>query len=303
MTASHDREPPLAAELEVALAGPRTLAVAAHKLLDLAGSKVQAVSQNVQVPAGLARPLVYRIITVRTQEAFASLLALVDRDLSHHARVLLRPMVEDRFFLGWLDSLDELTADEFIRRRALVDILAGYEAQQRFLPEAYAGLGVPVVPPSAAGMRLGLNTDAVTKANSALRELGRRHGWGKKGPTVRMMAEAGDRGEEYDFFYLASSVAVHANLHEMGKMVWGESSTMVMTIGSRQLAPVHEKFALIYGTWIYDRLMAELATHLEPLKEPIQSRDWSVWLALVLAGAARNGQLPPIIDEAELEWP
>jgi hypothetical protein len=40
------------------------------------------------------------------------------------------------------------------------------------------------------------------------------------------MAEAADLVPVYEFFYFLSSKAVHANLHEIARMVWGNEHTV-----------------------------------------------------------------------------
>jgi hypothetical protein len=82
-------------------------------------------------------------------------------------------------------------------------------------------------------------------------------------------------------------------------MVWGGPDSI--SISSSPLSPLHENFALTYGAWLYSALLTDLSEHLPELTDVLDSPRWSVWLALVLVGVARNGQLPPIVTERELE--
>lgn len=196
--------------------------------------------------------------------------------------------------------MDEKTADLFVRLRVAVDVSEAYEAQREFLPGAYATLGVSPVPPDAIGLQLPSMAAFGGSAKAALRQLSKEQEWRARGPSVKAMAEAGGRLDEYHFFYRASSQAVHSSLHEMGRMAWGNMETMVLSLDSRHLAPTHFNFAVTYGTYVHSELLAELAKHLPVLRPVIESNAWCVWLALILHGVASQGLLPPIVTDEEL---
>jgi DNA-binding phage protein len=288
------------ADVDVVLEAPNTILEASKRLLASSARAVYSISQNATV-AGLSRDTIYRCIAVRARESLTTLLLLAE-SRGHHARLLLRPLVEDRLFLGWLRTLEEPTAEAFLRLRAICDVAHACEVQRDFLPNAYAVLGVDPVPPGAPGLSIDHMAKVRTTAEAEFRELAKRHGWGRRGPMVKAMAEATDRLDEYDFFYLASSRPVHSNLHEMGRMVWGDARTGSMSISSDPLSSRHGHLAITYGCWIYAELMHELAKCFSEIAEVVDSERWSVWLALVLTGVARNGMLPPLVWERELEW-
>jgi hypothetical protein len=225
-------------EVDEVLKSERPAVVAARRLHALAAGQIKVVAEGVHAPKGFGRDLVYRCIAVRTQATFASLLLLLEAGVGHSARVLLRPLSEDRIFLGWLGTLDEQTANEFVRLRTVFDAADGYEAQRTFLPEAYSLMQVDPVPPNARGMNINKLTGVKTKIAADLKVWLKAHGYGPRGPTVKAMAEAGKRTDEYDFFYLVSSRSVHANLHEMVRMVWGDPTSMVVSISNDQLAVI-----------------------------------------------------------------
>ncbi len=294
--------PELWSAVNQALAAEDSVLRAASRLLELGNDAVRGVSVEVHLPTGFDRDAVFRCIAVRAQETLTSVLQLVEMDASHHARLLLRPLVEDHIRLGWLRTLDVQVANRFIALRVVLDVAEGYEAQRRFLPTAYSALGVDPVPSGATGLQHPPMAQMVARAKDELRELGRPFGWQRGGPTVKAMAEAAGRVAEYDFFYLATSRSVHSNLHEMGRMVWGDPASMTMTISSDKLDVLHRDFSLTYGVWLYSEVLGELGTVLPQLRQLVDSEPWSVWLAFVLAGMARNGRLPPIVSDKELRW-
>ncbi|HSH59632.1 MAG TPA: DUF5677 domain-containing protein [Acidimicrobiales bacterium] len=295
-----DELPPGAEEV---LAANNSQLLAAGRLVDLARTAVRYLSRDIHLPEGLGPDLVLRCIGVRAHETLTSVIQLIESGASHHARLLLRPLVEDLIFSGWLRTLDIDIASRFILLRAALDIGEGYEAQRRFLPTAYASLGVEPVPVGAPGLRFETMVHVVQKAAEELKQLGRPLGWLNRGPTVKVMAAAAGRNAEYEFFYLASSRSVHSNLHEMARMVWGDATSMTMTISSDTLAVLHSQFALTYGVWLYAEVLNELSSVFPPLRDLVESVPWSVWLAIVVGGMASNGRLPPIVSEEELHWP
>ena len=166
----------------------------------------------------------------------------------------------------------------------------------------YSLLGVTPIPLDASGLDVMDTTDSAETAKIELKTLGRPLGWNRLGPSVKKMAEESGHLDEYDFLYLASSQSVHSNLYAMARQVWGDSGSMRMTIGHKLGDEADAVFATVYGTWILDQVLRELAIHAPPLEALMSSDEWSVWLALILVGTARNGRLPPIVHEAELQW-
>lgn len=299
----HEPDATLMKTVKAVLDDDNSLLAAARQLEALGAAAVLPLTTNVHLPDGLSAEAVIRCIARRTQDAFETLLVLVGLGNGNHARLLLRPMVEDHIFLGWLQTLEGETADQFVRGRTGIEILKGYQAQGGFLPEAYSAFGVTDAVGRAPGLVMSLPDDALAEERTRMKELGHGRGWKKDGPSVWKMAEAAGLTDEYEFFYAASSRAVHANLHEMGRMVWGDSATMVMSIDTESLESVHASFALAFGVWMYDTLLGTLAGTLPDLRETLDSQAWSVWLARVLAGVARNYHLPPIVTEREMRWP
>jgi hypothetical protein len=285
-------------QVDLVLNSSHTIRGACRQLLELASGPIAAVATAGRFTEGLTRDLVFRSVAVRAQETFASVLDLIDADRGSQSRTLLRPLVEDHIFVGWLASLSPALAHEFIYLRTLADIDEGVAAQEEFLPDAYSALGVSPTPHEAPGLRVPASP-LRREASTRLKALGKPLGWQRRGPSIKDMARAGGKLAEYEFFYLAASRAAHSNLHEIGRMVWGGPDSI--SISSSPLSPLHENFALTYGAWLYSALLTDLSEHLPELTDVLDSPRWSVWLALVLVGVARNGQLPPIVTERELE--
>jgi hypothetical protein len=150
-------EEALSQDVERVLASEHTLLLAAQRLCAVTVQPIRAISEAVHAAQGLGRDLVVRCIAVRNQETFESSCYCSSRSgecCARAARVLLRPLPDDRFFLGCLLSLDQNAADEYVRVRTMVDVADGYEAQRQFLPSACASLNVDPVPPNARGMSI-----------------------------------------------------------------------------------------------------------------------------------------------------
>jgi hypothetical protein len=67
------------------------------------------------------------------------------------------------------------------------------------------------------------------------------------------MARAANRSDEYEFLYKVSSESLHANVHEVGRMVWGHPTSMVLTIAHAQLAVIDSDLVITYGTWLFGK--------------------------------------------------
>jgi hypothetical protein len=137
-----------------------------------------------------------------------------------------------------------------------------------------------------------------------LKELGKTLGWVQRAkdrplPSVRYMAKITDSLDVYDFFYHAASSAVHANLHNLFRMVWGNRETGLHTITNRNFDTYYRKFALVFGSRIAVQVMLEVIEQF-PNEWPKEEDDaYNIWLAFLIEPAVRYC-FPPIVTDQEL---
>jgi len=286
-------ESALLADVSEVLRGERTIWRAAERIGALAAPHIDEVCLGIPLTAGFNVDIVSRTVVRRAHDSLAAVIAAVNSLARASARVHLRGMAEDLIFVKWLAGLDEAVATEYVQQSARVEALRAVEAQLQFLPVAYQQLDT-----DAPDLGFGDPADALKRARDELANLCKAQGWGKRGPSVRGMAEAADLLPVYEFFYFLSSKAVHANLHEIARMVWGTKHAV--NISSNPFAGVHADLAVVYGIWLFDNLLSVVADIFEPVEQLLTSQAYSVWLALILAGPARNGKLPLLIHPEEL---
>ncbi|MFG1833849.1 DUF5677 domain-containing protein [Micromonospora chersina] len=275
------------------LNGERTLWRAAERLVALALPHVEQTCVDLPLTMELNVDVVSRSIVRRAHDSLTAVTVAVNSPARASARVHLRAMAEDLIFVSWLCLLDKTVATEYLKRSARVEALRTVEAQLKFLPLAYHELATPL-----PELELLDPTDALVQARHELANLCRAQGWGKRGPSVRNMAVAAGLLPEYEFFYFLSSKAVHANLHEIARMVWGNEHTL--KISSDPFVGVHADLAVVYGVWLFDKALGALANMFRPIEQLLKKQAYSIWLAMILVGAARNGKLPLLIHPEEL---
>ncbi len=296
MDSNHDAttESPLHAEVHQVLNGENVLRRAAERIVALAEPYVDEACLNVEIPPGFNVDVACRAIVRRVHDALSATTMTANTPSRASARVHLRTLCEDLIFVKWILGLNEDVATEYLQRSARVDVLRTIEAQLEFLPDAYRSLDTEVP-------ELGFHDPkaALEQAREEYAEFCKAQGWGKRGPSVRDMAEASEILSEYRFFYFLSSKAVHSNLHEIGRMAWSNRHTI--SISSRPFAGVHADLAVVYGTWLFGEVIEAVASRFPPIGQLAASEAYAVWLAIVLVGPARNGRLPLLIHPEELK--
>jgi hypothetical protein len=293
------------------LGGGNVTAEACRCFLDVIKPAVHALCDNVDIQAP-NRNLALRCITKRTQENLAMIVATADSEHPHMTTMPLRPLCEDLIFGAWLRTFPAQDADEYIALTVLDDILKCIEAQDRFLPGAYEEYGrlpdgtLPSVElPAMRAVQFPAAEPGghpQTVHGRMLKDLGRRLGWPRgRVPSIHDMAEQCDLADVYDFFYRGSSKAVHANPHNMMRMVWGHQK---YTISSGNFDHYYREFGLTYGILLAAELMLKVVWPEFPEQFALVNDDaFNAWLALVVAGRARNGELPPLVTTDELRSP
>src|ERR1700678_2338715 len=262
---------------------------------------IDATCVNVEIPLP-GRRTILRCIIKRVQENLGMILATTESDHPHMSTIMLRPLCEDLIYGAWLGTLPENAADKLVLLSTSADITKSILAQTRFLPKAYASLG-----PLSDGT-FGLTLSSIMLARGfgfdssnaqarydllmdELKQLGLELGWpGGRIPSIYKMANQAGLGDIYDFFYHGSSKAVHANLHNMSRMVWGDPERHIFTIDSYHFEDYYISFALVHGIWLASETIDRIAKPEFPDEfQLMDEQSYSVWLALVLAGLARRG--------------
>ena len=311
--ASRDDE--LQAEVDQVLKSGHVIRESCRKFLAVIAPAIDATCVNVEIPLP-GRRMVLRCIIKRAQENLGTIVTTAESDQPHMSTLMLRPLCEDLIYGAWLRTLPEDAADRLVLLSTSADITKSMLAQTQFLPKAYASLGP--LPDGTFGQTLtnmimaggfGIDTsDSEERYNSLrneLKELGRELGWpGGKIPSVYGMADQAGLSDIYDFFYHGSSKAVHANLHNMSRMVWGDPERHIFTIDSHHFENYYVSFALAYGIWLDSEIIDKIAKPEFPDEfQLIDEQSYNVWLAVVIAGLARRGNIPPLVTREELWWP
>jgi hypothetical protein len=311
--ASKDNE--LLAEVDQVLKSGNAIRESCRKLLAVMAPAIDATCINVEIPAP-GRRAVLRCIIKRVHENLGMILTTTESDHPHMSTMMLRPLCEDLIYGAWLRTLPKDAADRLVLLSTSEDITKSILAQIRFLPRAYASLGQ--LPDGTFGRTLsnimhadGFGLDSSNAQarydllKDELKQLGLELGWpGGRLPSIYRMANQADLSDIYDFFYHGSSKAVHANLHNMSRMVWGDLERHIFTIDSHHFENYYVSFALVYGIWLASEVIDRIAKPEFPDEfQLIDEQSYNVWLTVVLAGLARRGNLPPLVTRQELWWP
>lgn len=295
----------LSRQVQDVIGGEDAILNACRHYLQTISPAVAAICDEVGFD-GFKRSLIYRCIAKRTQENFAMIIATAVTDFSYMCTMPLRPLCEDLIYGCWLRTLPEEDADKIVGWSVTADISKSIDAQNEFLRSAYAELDISE---DASGPRFSPpagNFDVIRMMSDkdGLKNLGLRLGWPKgRQPNIRDMANACGLSSIYEFFYHGASKAVHSNLHNMARMVWGSPETSY-SISSRNFEKYYAGFGLVYGMWLTDEIIDRLVRPEFPAEFDLMDDEArNIWLAMVLAGLARNKALPELVTKQELRGP
>lgn len=300
---------PLSAEGQAALAEWKRLLdagdtdlllqTAAQRLIDIAEPAVADVSEAIEPPA-LDVPLICRCVVKRAFDAARAIQVLIAGGLSYNALALLRPTCEDFFFVSFLLGLPREGANRYVVEKARLEIQEGLRAQDEFFPKMRERFGRTGDPPPTT--RLARLAAAIDHQKDVVSAIGRELGWrGSTGPRVKYMAEQVEALAEYDFLYRAASSSVHASLHHLFRMVWGNPNEGVFSVSNNELDRHYSRFALIYGTWLMDGVLGAAARELPELNHRMQSDAYGIWLATLLMPTLHHNA-PGLVTKYELRW-
>lgn len=285
------------------------ISISVNKVLKSIEGFVNAISSEVPAtnqPSDFGVPLLLRCAVKRSQESLVAIIDLTKGSQAYYAMPLLRPMCEDFIFIRFMKSLPRSEADAYLYEKVMLDLLEGLEAQRGFFDSAQKGYPDYVRERYKPhhGEAQDLSTE-IRERKTRLKDYGKKLGWGNQpAPRVKHMAETTGIGEEYAFFYRATSSAVHANLHYIWRMVWG-SPDAGMTVTNKNFDVYYRHFVLTYGAWLTTAIVDEVSEEFtEQWREASEDAyvDYETWRDFVkfLVGAMR---FPPIVTEAELRWP
>jgi len=271
----------------------------AKMLVDILGIFTPKICFNLS-PSPFDLDMVMRCVSRKAEETLLSIITLVEAKQSYYAMPLLRPLCEEYLLAQYLCTLDRSIADKIIKEKTILDILKGIQAQNKFFPEAARIFQFTEFErlPDQENQKLELQ-DRIATQQRKLRDLGVSIGWGRRDfPTARYMADATQNGHVYDFFYHASSGAVHASFHHLARMVWGEST---FSVDNKNFSQYYGRFALTYGTWLTCLTMA-MAISYFPDHWPKDLKDsFSILFAFCIKPAIIQ-KAPPIVTHYELRW-
>jgi hypothetical protein len=271
---------------------------AARRVLDLAAPAVRLVSEEISRPA-LDVTLVSRCVVKRAFDAVEAILLLTESGYAYNALALLRPTCEDLFFIGWLLSLPRGGAHRYLVEKAQLEIKQGIRAQEQFFPEMRERFDREVRPVDEATIAK-LTTD-IAEHRRVLKDLGRELGWDATPPRVKSMAEVANAVPEYEFLYSAASSSVHASLHHLLRMVWGDPVEDVFSVNNDKLERHYSRFGVIYGTWLLAAIIERAGSELPPLAKAQESDAYGIWLATLLVPTFEH-DAPGIVTREELHW-
>ncbi len=298
-------ESQISRQIQEALDSEDTVLDACRRYLGVISPTVAAICDNVKFE-NINRELIYRCITKRTQENLATIIAIAITDFSYMSTMPLRPLCEDLIYGCWLRTLPTGDADKLVELTAMADISKSIDAQDKFLTSAYVALDSSQDKSGPRFISPGGNFDVIKMMNDkrGLKALGMRLGLPRgRQPSIYDMAKACDLAEIYEFFYHGASKAVHSNLHNMARMVWGNPGS-TYKISSRNFEQYYSSFALIYGVWLTEEMLNHLIGPEFPAEFALMDDEaHSVWLAMVLAPLVRNKALPLLVTEQELRGP
>jgi hypothetical protein len=249
------------------------------------------------------RDLVLRCIAYKTCETWSAMLNLVKGKQAHAAMPLLRPMTEEMIFAHFLLNLPKKDVTEYLHVKTQIELLEKQIAQNRFFPAVAAHFKFGDIDTKPPNDKLIKQTrQHIKEARKHLQAITKREGWPPGSlQTVRDMARVCDMEPYYDFIYRASSSAVHASLHELGRMVWGNSRTGNFEVSCETFQQYYFRFAIVYGGWVASITTASLAEHFRSSFPWDASDSLSMIMAFFIKPSIYH-EAPGLVTPEELNW-
>lgn len=272
-------------------------------MLDLAEPAVAKVSDKIEltpIPGYSLRELVLRCIARKAYESMVAILELVRLRHSLPAMSLLRSMCEELIFAKFIQSLPSENVEKYLSEKAMLEILRGLEAQSVYF-SSRRSVSTSTSRDSTDNKRLEeqktLRKKLIEVPRQRLKELGKKLGWGEKdSPSVRYMAEKTGSLEIYTFFYHAASSSVHASLHTLLRMVWGNPGTGQFSITNMNYEKYYRRVVITYGVTLFSEIMEAVTASFPEMWEGIDHKTYQDKVAFI------SNFTPPIVTQEELNW-
>jgi hypothetical protein len=266
-------------------------------MLDLAEPSVFRISDKIELtpmPGYSIRELVLRCIVRKAYESMLAILDLVRLRHSLPAMSLLRSMCEELIFAKFIKSLPYNDVETFLREKSVLELFQGQNAQiEYFLSKQSTSTSGKLTD----NKLLEKQKKLIEVSRQRLKELGKKLGWGKNAsPTVKYMAEKTGSLEIYNFFYHAASSSVHASLHNLLRMVWGNPETGQFSITNMNYERYYRKVVIAYGAALFSEIMEAVKDSFPDMWEGIDYETYQEKVAFII------NFMPPIVTKEELNW-
>jgi len=268
------------------------------KLVESALAKISDKIELTPIPGYNLQELVLRCIVRKSYESMMAILDLVRLRHSLPAMSLLRSMCEELIFTKFIKSLPSEDAETYLNQKSILEILQGQEAQAAFFSSKWH---VPSTTNHTDNKRLEEQKELMKKMmevpKQKLKELGNKLGWGKReSPNVKYMAEKTGSLEIYDFYYHAASSSVHASLHNLLRMVWGNPETGQFSITNMNYERYYRKVVIAYGATLFAEIMEAVKDSFLNMWEGVDYEAYQEKVAFII------NFTPPIVTKEELNW-
>ena len=110
------------------------------------------------------------------------------------------------------------------------------------------------------------------------------------------MAEKTGSLEIYNFFYHAASSSVHASLHNLLRMVWGNPETGQFSITNMNYERYYRKVVIAYGATLFSEIMEAVNDSFLDMWEGVDYEAYQGKVAFIV------NFTPPIVTKEELKW-
>ena len=193
----------------------------------------------------------------RQRDAIEAAVVLADAGLGHLAVGFVRPALDERLWLAYLNSLEKGIANTLLLAMGRYDTIRSLTAQNDVLGEdAMLGLWYPQGFVEAKASLL-------PRLETELKKFGKTLGWGRRaGPTAAWLAEQVGEAEEYAYLHSATSRALHFSMGEVMRRGWGTPGDLVIT-DKEEFREHLTEFALdqLWRLWFFTVL--SVSRHLE----------------------------------------
>lgn len=257
----------------------------------LVGSFIAPTSVNV----GQQLDLITKSSVVKRLGCLETTLTLARTKHAIFAAPLLRPAIEENFWLTYLWSLSKFDAEEIVNAKNWLEMCQLIKASMGF----YSSEQVDQL--NLAGAKIDRILNLRSRAESMLQRIGAQQRWQLRKnqylPSTFKIAEFVGKSDQYEFLYRATSKVVHFSPHELYRMVWG--NRVEVSISTEHYAKYWSAFTLYWQFKLWGELFEVVVQSLDfgDTKYDISSEvlDAYDWLG--------RFPPPPIFTAAELHWP